>query len=860
MKQTIYKLFLLIFTITTISYIPTPVLADTLSLVGSDSFTGTASVAIPITDLQISGSSSGSIPVKLLVTSGTLQMSTTTGLTFTGGQTGSTLYFSGSLTNINNALATLTYTRGSTGTDTLEVSLVEPGEVFFTTNNHLYKFITGTINWNNAKTAAEGLTAYGASGYLATITSQAENDFVSGRLTGDGWIGGSDSAVEGTWKWVTGPETNTTFWSGTAGGNTVGGNYAHWNGGEPNQSGDEDCAETYVSSGSWNDLPCAATVSGYVVEFGTPGTLPTVTAKNISITTSSNPTVNTLSPTDNATGITLTSNLILTFSQTVTTGTGNILIKKTTDDSTVETINVTGGLVTGSGTNTITIDPNTTLDESTGYYVTIPGTAFRNGSNYYAGITLGTTWNFTTGDFTAPNVSTIIATPASTSANITWTTNELASTKVNYGLTSSYGTSTSESDTSPRILSHTKALSSLLACTTYHYQVVSIDGSTNTTSSTDNTFTTSGCTASATPSSTNSGSIPVSSGGSTTLTDSNTTLTVDTPSNITSAASTVVIQIKALDGSSVLDSINKPSNNIQTVGDIVFDVKAIINSTTILDSFDTPVTITYQYTDADISGLEESTLRLYHYHGEAWERLTNCSVNTSANTITCTTPSFSIFSLFGEYAGGGGLPPEAFWPIKAPSSGFSITINNNALSATNPVVTLSFTPGPDTVNMALSNTVDFIGSSIEKLAPSKTWALTPGLGEKTVYVKFYNKWGQSSAPVSSSITINNGRASASSTVKSANISLFTRNLQAGTIHSDVLRLQKFLNTQGIRIAENGPGSPGKETTYYGPATVRAVKRYQESHPLEILSPSGLTQGTGYFGPSTRNFVNKNLGQ
>ena len=42
---------------------------------------------------------------------------------------------------------------------------------------------------------------------------------------------------------VTGPESGTQFWSGLSGGSTVGGNYANWGTGEPNDSGGEDCAQ-----------------------------------------------------------------------------------------------------------------------------------------------------------------------------------------------------------------------------------------------------------------------------------------------------------------------------------------------------------------------------------------------------------------------------------------------------------------------------------------------------------------------------------------------------------------------------------------------------------------------------------------
>ena len=120
------------------------------------------------------------------------------------------------------------------------------------------------------------------------------------------------------------------------------------------------------------------------------------------------------------------------------------------------------------------------------------------------------------------------------------------------------------------------------------------------------------------------------------------------------------IQIQALDGSTVLGALGKPSG-LSGVGNVVFDVKALINSQTTLDSFDHPVTITYQYSNSDISGYDASSLQLYHYHNSAWTTLNNCSLTVSTNTITCTTPNFSIFSIFGQTSssqssgtGGGG--------------------------------------------------------------------------------------------------------------------------------------------------------------------------------------------------------------
>ena len=73
------------------------------------------------------------------------------------------------------------------------------------------------------------------------------------------------------------------------------------------------------------------------------------------------PTLNSSVPADNATSVALDSNIVLNFSENVDAETGNITIKKTSDNSTVETINVTSGQVSGSGTSQITLLHHQTL-------------------------------------------------------------------------------------------------------------------------------------------------------------------------------------------------------------------------------------------------------------------------------------------------------------------------------------------------------------------------------------------------------------------------------------------------------------------------------------------------------------------
>lgn len=130
------------------------------------------------------------------------------------------------------------------------------------------------------------------------------------------------------------------------------------------------------------------------------------------------PRIAAITPADNASGIREDSNLTIEFSETIgRTGTGYVRIFRASDNSLFEAINTATGSVTGSGTDTITINPSVNLQSSTGYYVRIDANAFPDETgNFFAGINDATTWNFTTGDFTPPSISTL--TPADNSTGI----------------------------------------------------------------------------------------------------------------------------------------------------------------------------------------------------------------------------------------------------------------------------------------------------------------------------------------------------------------------------------------------------------------------------------------------------------
>ena len=109
-------------------------------------------------------------------------------------------------------------------------------------NGHSYYRSNGSMTWTNARQACINM-----GGHLVTITSAAENNFVFNTWP-SGWIGFTDEAVEGQWRWVTGELVT----------------YTNWNGGEPNNANNEDYAQ-FVNGGRWNDLPNVSLP--YVLEF-----------------------------------------------------------------------------------------------------------------------------------------------------------------------------------------------------------------------------------------------------------------------------------------------------------------------------------------------------------------------------------------------------------------------------------------------------------------------------------------------------------------------------------------------------------------------------------------------------------------
>jgi hypothetical protein len=208
----------------------------------------------------------------------TFNLTTTTGLTaasgFTLADNKTRLVVTGTMVNINTALASLKVNTGSVvGNVQLSVAAtVNPTGFFYNgTNGHFYRPISQGTTYTNARAAALNTTFKGQTGYLVTITSADEDAFIFNNVPQQNiWFALTDEVEEARWTIDAGPEKGTLIKinNGQLNGN-IPGQYNNWAGGEPNNSGNEDYAVTKWGGGSqWNDLPNGFNCA-YVIEYGT---------------------------------------------------------------------------------------------------------------------------------------------------------------------------------------------------------------------------------------------------------------------------------------------------------------------------------------------------------------------------------------------------------------------------------------------------------------------------------------------------------------------------------------------------------------------------------------------------------------
>ena len=197
--------------------------------------------------------------------------------------------------NLTEGTETLTVTaQGKSASVTINDTSLTGQPTFNPSTGHYYQFVPANIAYPNrvefqtnqfnlADESAAKSSYRGLSGYLATITSGVEHDFVV-NLVGatNAYLGGSDRASSGDWRWIAGPEKGTRINDG----------YTNWYPGEPSNNGfgsgsglwqvgvENALGMLNTSGGPWSgrwvdtdewyvDHPLGSTAEhGYVIEYG----------------------------------------------------------------------------------------------------------------------------------------------------------------------------------------------------------------------------------------------------------------------------------------------------------------------------------------------------------------------------------------------------------------------------------------------------------------------------------------------------------------------------------------------------------------------------------------------------------------
>ncbi len=140
--------------------------------------------------------------------------------------------------------------------------------------DNVYEYVTTPLTWQAALDAAPNNSWNGVPGHLVTVTSLAENNYLYEAFVGPQyaaaatplvqeqatpWIALSDSAVEGVWRWMAGPEIGQIT------------SFNNWNTGELNGGTVENYAVMHwqdrgLGTGKWYDYP-GTFQEFFIVEF-----------------------------------------------------------------------------------------------------------------------------------------------------------------------------------------------------------------------------------------------------------------------------------------------------------------------------------------------------------------------------------------------------------------------------------------------------------------------------------------------------------------------------------------------------------------------------------------------------------------
>lgn len=97
-----------------------------------------------------------------------------------------------------------------------------------------------------------------------------------------------------------------------------------------------------------------------------------------------------------------------------------------------------------------------------------------------------------------------------------------------------------------------------------------------------------------------------------------------------------------------ISSVNQPgpTSGLFLIAGSVYKIKAERDGN-LITTFNKPLTLTFIYTNEQVKGLDESSLKIYWWNSEKWVALENSKVDIGNNRVVASINHFTIFALIG---------------------------------------------------------------------------------------------------------------------------------------------------------------------------------------------------------------------